>query len=91
MLLKVCSGIILGRIQGFLEGGSDTLSRARILEATPIFDRLRETASLIDLFLIDYLLKHTKVSHSIIFFSSVAREGGSIQPIISTSVGKFCS
>ena len=43
-----------GRIQNFLEGDSDILSRVKILEAmptggfetTPIFDHLRETVSL---------------------------------------------
>ena len=78
-----------GRIQDFLKGGSDTQSCTKrtqkilkphpfFIKTTPIFNRLIETASPIDLFLIDYLLKHTKVSHSSSFLSSVAREGGSI-------------
>ena len=60
---------------GFLEGGDSDTATPVLVKTTPIFDRLRETASPIDLFLIDYLLKHTKVSHSISFLSSVAREG----------------
>ena len=32
-----CNGILQRRIQDFLKGGFDTLSRAKNLEATPIF------------------------------------------------------
>ena len=73
---------------GFLEGGVLIYCWARsareFLEATPTFDRfLRQSISStspIDLFSNEFLLKHSKVSHSSSFFSSVARKG---VPIIS--------
>ena len=80
------------RIQDFWKGGSNTLlraKRARIFRSHAHFwtthahfrSFLRQSTSStspIDLFSNEFLLKHSKVSHSSSFLSSVARKGGSI-------------
>ena len=80
------------RIQDFWKGGSDVVlraKRARIFRSHAHFREnhahfrsfLRQTTSStspVDLFSNEFLLKHSKVSHSSSFLSSVARKGGSI-------------
>ena len=88
---------------GFLEGGFwyavTREARAKLLEATPTFGQnhaqfrsfLRQTTSSsspIDLFSNEFLLKHSKVSHSSSFLSSVARKGGSIYLTLVLGVAK---
>ena len=84
--------VVQWRIQDFWKGGSNILlraKRARIFRSHAHFwtnhahfrSFLRQSTSStspIDLFSNEFLLKHSKVSYSRSFLSSVARKGGSI-------------
>ena len=79
-------------MQDFLKEGSGTLLCAKFLKPRPlsieppsIFDRFGEKPLALPVSRSVFDLNHAKVSHNSSFIISLAREGDSIYPVISTS------